>query len=111
MAERLLQVQERLKFTELFYLLERSLKYHQAVSPKISRIPMAKFQFSLVEKSEIQKGRLIAMFKGIFGGLFDFDGDGEINVLEQLAEFAFLDHLSGDADDTIDADFDTLDGD
>ena len=51
------------------------------------------------------------MFKGIFGGLFDFDGDGEINVLEQSAEFVFLDHLSGDADDTIDADFDTLDDD
>ena len=51
------------------------------------------------------------MIKGIFGGLFDFDGDGELNSLEQAAEFAFLDHLSGDADDTIDADFDTLDGD
>ena len=51
------------------------------------------------------------MFKGIFGGLFDFDGDGELNTLEQAAEFAFLDHLSGDADDTIDADFDTLDDD
>ena len=51
------------------------------------------------------------MFKGIFGGLFDFDGDGELNTLEQAAEFAFLDHLSSEADDAIDADFDTLDDD
>ena len=51
------------------------------------------------------------MFKGIFGGLFDFDGDGELNRLEQAAEFAFLDHLSSEADDAIDADFDTLDDD
>ena len=51
------------------------------------------------------------MFKGIFGGLFDFDGDGELNTLEQAAEFAFLDHLSGGADEAIDADFDTLDDD
>lgn len=51
------------------------------------------------------------MFKGIFGGLFDSDGDGELSTLEQAAEFAFLDHLSGEADEAIDADFDTLDDD
>ena len=51
------------------------------------------------------------MFKGIFGGLFDIDGDGALNSLEQAAEITFLDHLSGEADDAIDADFDTLDDD
>ena len=33
------------------------------------------------------------MMKGIFGGLFDFNGDGKLNVFEQAAEFAFLEHL------------------
>lgn len=51
------------------------------------------------------------MFKGIFGGLFDFDGDDELNSMEQAAEFAFMDHLSRETDDAVDADFDTLDDD
>lgn len=51
------------------------------------------------------------MFKGIFGGLFDFDGDGELNTLEQVTEFAFLEHLSNESSEAIDADFDTLDDD
>ena len=51
------------------------------------------------------------MIKGIFGGLFDFDGDGGLNSLEQAAEFAFLDHLSRETDDAVDADFETLDDD
>lgn len=51
------------------------------------------------------------MFKGIFGSLFDFDGDGALNSMEQAAEFAFLDHLSRETDDVVDADFETLDDD
>jgi len=51
------------------------------------------------------------MFKGIFGGLFDFDGDGELNAMEQATEFAFLDSLSKESDDVADADFDMLDDD
>lgn len=31
------------------------------------------------------------MFDGILGGIFDFDGDGELNSAEQAAELAFLD--------------------
>lgn len=30
---------------------------------------------------------------GIFGNMFDFNGDGELNPLEQATEFAFLDML------------------
>lgn len=32
----------------------------------------------------------------IFGGLFDFNRDGEMNVFERAAEFAFLDELTKD---------------
>ena len=27
---------------------------------------------------------------GIFGDIFDFDGDGKLNIIEQAAEFAFI---------------------
>lgn len=30
------------------------------------------------------------MGKGIFGGLFDFDGDGKMSAFERAAEFQFL---------------------
>lgn len=30
---------------------------------------------------------------GIFGNLFDFNGDGELNIFEQTTELAFLDML------------------
>lgn len=33
---------------------------------------------------------------GILGGLFDFNRDGEMNVFERAAEFAFLDELTKD---------------
>lgn len=32
----------------------------------------------------------------IFGDLFDFNRDGEMNVFERAAEFAFLDELTKD---------------
>lgn len=31
---------------------------------------------------------------GLFGGLFDFDHDGEMNAFERAAEFTFLDELT-----------------
>ena len=31
---------------------------------------------------------------GIFGKLFDFNGDGKVDCFEQTMEFALLDHLS-----------------
>lgn len=31
---------------------------------------------------------------GIFGKLFDFNGDGKVDCFEQTMELAFLDHLS-----------------
>ena len=30
------------------------------------------------------------MFDGIFGDIFDFDGDGRLDILEQAAELAFI---------------------
>lgn len=30
------------------------------------------------------------MFDGIFGDLFDFDGDGKVDCLEKAAELSFL---------------------
>ena len=30
------------------------------------------------------------MFDGIFGGIFDFDGDGRLDIIEQAAELAFI---------------------
>lgn len=31
---------------------------------------------------------------GIFGSLFDFNGDGKMDVFERAAEFAFLDEIT-----------------
>ena len=31
---------------------------------------------------------------GIFGGLFDFNHDGKMDVFERAAEFAFLDEIT-----------------
>lgn len=33
---------------------------------------------------------------GIFGGLFDFNHDGKMDVFERAAEFAFLDEIKSD---------------
>ena len=30
------------------------------------------------------------MFDGIFGDIFDFDGDGRLDIVEQAAELAFI---------------------
>ena len=34
--------------------------------------------------------------KGLFGGLFDFDGDGRMNTFERVSEFAFLSELESE---------------
>lgn len=36
------------------------------------------------------------MSKGIFGDLFDFNGDGNLDALEQGLEFMLLDELTND---------------
>lgn len=47
------------------------------------------------------------MFDDIFGGLFDFNGDGETDLAEEVLGFAMLDELIDDeADDSDDWDFD-----
>lgn len=33
------------------------------------------------------------MSKGIFGSMFDFNNDGELNFIERGAEFNFIQHL------------------
>lgn len=35
---------------------------------------------------------------GIFGDLFDFDGDGKLNCVEQAAEFIAFENMMKDAD-------------
>ena len=50
--------------------------------------------------------------KGIFGGMFDFDGDGELDAFERAAEFGFLQELMDEDDDDDNDDFyDNLDDD
>ena len=36
------------------------------------------------------------MSKGILGNLFDFNGDGDLDILEQAAEFAFIQKMMED---------------
>ena len=45
------------------------------------------------------------MTKGIFGGMFDFDGDGRLNAMEQGLEFQFFHDviLGREAEETEDA--------
>lgn len=38
--------------------------------------------------------------EGIFGGLFDFNHDGKMNVFERAAEFAFLDEITREEEAT-----------
>lgn len=46
------------------------------------------------------------MGKGIFGGLFDFNKDGEMSTFERATEFAFLnDMLQKDTADSTDGGF------
>lgn len=33
------------------------------------------------------------MYMGILGNLFDFNGDGDLDIFEQATEFAFLDKM------------------
>lgn len=43
--------------------------------------------------------------KGIFGGLFDFNGDGKMDTFEKAAEFSMLMHiLEEESSDTEDSD-------
>ncbi len=37
---------------------------------------------------------------GIFGGLFDFNNDGEMNAFERAAEFAFWDEMMNEEEKT-----------
>lgn len=49
---------------------------------------------------------------GFFGGLFDFDGNGELDFLEKAADFGLLCELTEDDEDVFDDDLnDDLDDD
>ena len=37
-----------------------------------------------------KKQRREQNMNGIFGNIFDFDGDGRLDIIEQAAEFAFI---------------------
>ena len=45
------------------------------------------------------------MANGIFGSMFDFNGDGEMSALERAAEFQFLHDvvMTGEAEDDSDS--------
>lgn len=45
------------------------------------------------------------MSKGLFGSIFDFNGDGDLDAFEQAAEFMFFSELTED-DEDMDADDD-----
>lgn len=36
------------------------------------------------------------MSDGIFGSMFDFNGDGDLDIFEQATEFDFLQKMMGD---------------
>ena len=40
--------------------------------------------------------------KGIFGGLFDFDGDGELDFAEQMLEFALIEQILEEVEEELD---------
>lgn len=44
------------------------------------------------------------MTNGIFGDMFDFDNDGNLDALEQGTEFMFLDELTKEESDDSDND-------
>lgn len=44
---------------------------------------------------------------GIFGGLFDLDGDGKLNAFEQGLEFMAISELLKDGDSTFNDEFDS----
>ena len=46
------------------------------------------------------------MTKGVFGDMFDFNNDGNLDALEQGLEFMFIDEITKDeSDDLEDNDF------
>ncbi|MDD6989178.1 hypothetical protein [Ruminococcus sp.] len=51
------------------------------------------------------------MFDSIFGDLFDFNNDGEIDAFERGAELAFLDELMNDEKTDVFDDSDNWDSD
>ena len=46
------------------------------------------------------------MSKGIFGGMFDFNNDGNLDALEQGLEFMFLDRITREEQESNDEDED-----
>lgn len=49
--------------------------------------------------------------KGIFGNLFDFNHDGELDVFERTAEFQFLDKMIRDEEQSDELEADGFDSD
>lgn len=48
--------------------------------------------------------------RGLFGGMFDFDRDGDLDSFERAMEFQFLEELEREDDDDDDYDYDDYDG-
>ena len=45
------------------------------------------------------------MANGIFGDMFDFNNDGNLDVLEQGLEFMFLDQITKEESEELDDEF------
>ena len=63
------------------------------------------FQFVIL--STRRQGRRIIMFDDLFGGMFDFNGDGHTDFAEEATGFAIMEEMMSEEDSEDDFDFDT----
>lgn len=49
------------------------------------------------------------MFDELFGGMFDFNGDGHTDFAEEAVGFAIMEDMTNDKDGSDDSDFDSED--
>ena len=49
------------------------------------------------------------MFDDLFGGMFDFNGDGNTDFAEEMIGYAIIDDMMKDEDSSDDSDFDSDD--
>ena len=47
------------------------------------------------------------MFDDVFGGMFDFNGDGHTDFAEEAVGFAIMEDMMNDEDSSDDSDFDS----
>lgn len=56
--------------------------------------------------ADMAKGVIfMSIWNSLFGGMFDFNGDGEVDSAETALGFALLDEISGDDEEDSEEDF------